>query len=212
MCFKIISKNKSFIVEILRIILILSSISILFITLLIILLLLLNGNFCYFCDDNCSFLEWIKHCMRELYPFKALFSVLLILLPIVIALEVFKNSVDVQECQALLDLKVMLNSKDNMAVHTELKKNKDKLPFQLTRKDDLDEEYYSKIDNYLGTIELINVYLKNGIITKKELNNQFGYRIDNIKNNPELMDYINSENYNTWRNLHEIIKLRNMSN
>ena len=64
----------------------------------------------------------------------------------------------------------------------------------------------------MGTIELINVYLKNGIITKKELNNQFGYRIDNIKNNPELMDYINSENYNTWRNLHEIIKLRNMSN
>ena len=124
MCFKIISKNKSFIVEILRIILILSSISILFITLLIILLLLLNGNFCYFCDDNCSFWEWIKHCMRELYPFKALFSVLLILLPIVIALEVFKNSVDVQECQALLDLRVMLNSKDNIAVHTELKKIK----------------------------------------------------------------------------------------
>lgn len=157
--------------------------------------------------------------MDVLYPFKSLISTLLILLPIVVALSVFYENLKVQECQALLDLRTLLNSDNNMEVHTALKKDRNNMPLGIElnkgkedKKNKEEEVLYSKIDNYLGTIELINVYLKKGIISEKEFNNQFGYRIDSIKCNPKIMQYINEEHPIVWSNLHEIIKLRNMSN
>lgn len=195
------------------------SLLLLFFVILVVLSLSLNGDFCLTSDLDCSFNTWIKHCMNVLYPFKSLISILLILLPIVVALSVFYENLKVQECQALSDLRTLLNSDNNMEVHTALKKDRSNMPFGINlnkekedKKNKEEEVLYSKIDNYLGTIELINVYLKKGIISEKEFNNQFGYRIDSIKCNPKMMQYINEEHPIVWSNLHEIIKLRNMSN
>ena len=183
------------------------SIFLICILLLLILFFILSGDFCFYCDTNCSFSNWILHILGVLHPFRAIFSALLILLPIVIALETFHKNVNAQECQSLLELRKELSNNSNMTKHRELQKDYEDIT---TNNISINPEKYanSEIDNYLGTIELINIYLKKEIISEKEFHNQFGYRIDYIFNNQYLMNYINSEHYVVWANLHELIELR----
>lgn len=174
---------------------------------LVILSFILKGDFCFYCDSDCSFSNWILHILGVLHPFRAIFSALLILLPIVIALETFHKNVNAQECQSLLELRKELSNNSNMTKHRELQKDYEDIT---TNNISINPEKYanSEIDNYLGTIELINIYLKKGIISEVEFHNQFGYRIDYIFKNQYLMTYINSEHYIVWANLHELIELR----
>ena len=176
---------------------------------LVILSFILKGDFCFYCDSDCSFSNWVLHVLSILHPFRAIFNALLILLPIVIALESFRKNVNAQECQSLLELRKELGNESNMKVHTKLKKDYDEIVKNgaLKNYENLEDEN-SALDNYLGTIELINIYLKKGIISEKEFHNQFGYRIDYILKNQYLMTYINSEHYIVWANLHELIALR----
>ena len=178
---------------------------------LVILFFILKGDFCFYCDTNCSFSNWVLHTLGVLQPFRAIFRALLILLPIVIALETFHKNVNAQECQSLLELRKELSNNSNMTKHKELQKDYENIT---TNNLSINPEKYAnpEIDNYLGTIELINIYLKKGIISEKEFHNQFGYRIDYISKNQHLMNYINSEHYVVWANLHELIELRKKIN
>ena len=187
------------------------SILLICILLLLILFFILSGDFCFYCDTNCSFSNWVLHILNVLHPFRAIFRALLILLPIVIALETFHKNVNVQECQSLLELRKELSNDSNMDKHKELQKDYEDIT---TNNSSINPGKYAnpEIDNYLGTIELINIYLKKGIISEKEFHNQFGYRIDYISKNQHLMNYINSEHYVVWANLHELIELRKKIN
>ena len=91
--------------------------------LLIILFFILKGDFCFYCDSNCSFSNWVLHVLSILHPFRAIFNALLILLPIVIALETFHKNVSAQECQSLLELRKELSNNSNMTKHRELQKD-----------------------------------------------------------------------------------------
>lgn len=134
---------------------------------LVILSFILKGDFCFYCDSDCSFSNWVLHVLSILHPFRAIFNALLILLPIVIALESFRKNVNAQECQSLLELRKELGNESNMKVHTELKKDYDEIVKNGALKNykNLEDEN-SALDNYLGTIELINIYLKKGLFQK----------------------------------------------
>ena len=62
--------------------------------------------------------------------------------------------------------------------------------------------------NYLGTLEVLNILLKNGVITKDNFRNQFGYRLENIDNCLPLMQPLKNERA-YWTDLFELIEITN---
>ena len=64
--------------------------------------------------------------------------------------------------------------------------------------------YHSNVElfDYLGTIELGAIMLDLGLITTDQFKNQFGYRLDNILESPELLKHLTDEQssyYYLWK-------------
>ena len=126
---------------------------------LVILFFILKGDFCFYCDSNCAFSNWVLHVLSILHPFRAIFNALLILLPIVIALETFHKNVNAQECQSLLELRKELGNESNMKVHMELKKDYDEIVKNGALKN------YENLEDENSIIEVVgNENLKDGSV------------------------------------------------
>lgn len=112
-----------------------------------------------------------------------------------------KKYLDVETINALAELRKMLNSSTNKTIHAELLPDDDKtsiisrLPFQ--KQNCRGDLQVVDLFDYLGTIELGAIMLQREVISKEEFDNQFGYRVDNIANDREIMKHIddNSKYY-----------------
>lgn len=90
--------------------------------------------------------------------------------------------------QCLSDIRSKLSSKENLYIH-KLLEGKNYVEIldpnqQIKRVDNI------KIFQYLGTIELAAMMLKDGLISFDEFDNQFGYRVKNIMRNDDLMRHL----------------------
>ena len=106
-----------------------------------------------------------------------------------------KKYIDVEMVNAIGRLRDSFNDEKKKRIHYYLLDKEEITPILGNKT--ADSEYGTKeIDNidlfdYLGTIELGAIMLERGVISVDEFNNQFGYRIDNLIANTEVLKYIN---------------------
>lgn len=117
-----------------------------------------------------------------------------------------KKFIDIETVKALGDLRTKLNDDRKKEIHTFLFPNEDKTPIlnnienKSNSSDAAAQFANADIFDYIGTIELGAIMLKRDAITLDEFKNQFGYRVENIKNNSNLMRHIkeNKEYYSDF--------------
>lgn len=119
-------------------------------------------------------------------PFYSLFSGTIITLTLYVALCTFIRSKKVDAVESLVHIRELLSSTENMDIHSMLETGTESF-----------EEYYSKhkvhVYNYLGILELGNIYLDKNIISEEDFMGQFGYRIENVFNNQFLKKEIEND-------------------
>ena len=109
--------------------------------------------------------------------------------------------IDAETVNALARLREMLNSPEKKIIHNYLLDEDDKnliIPeIDKTTNDDCCEFSNVEIFDYLGIIELGVIMRERGVITSKEFESQFGYRVENIWRNREIVRHImaNKEYY-----------------
>ena len=106
-----------------------------------------------------------------------------------------KKFIDIETVKALGDLRTKLNDDKKMDIHTFLFPNEDKPPIlkregKSNSPDSTPQFANADVFDYIGTIELGAIMVERGAITLDEFKHQFGYRVENIKNNSELMNHI----------------------
>lgn len=122
-------------------------------------------------------------------PFSALFYGTIITATAYVALMVYHKSQKVEEAQALRDVRTMLNSKENMEIHCMLmKENDSKTLSQLYKRFEYKE---AKLFNYIGTLEYVYLLIQSDVISIDTAKKQFGYRVEEIQKDAELMEYLN---------------------
>lgn len=128
---------------------------------------------------------------------------------------------DVETVKALGKLREMLNTPEKKEIHSSLLPQEDRefdLPAAAesetteqetedtsrpagpaTAKNPQPAAKWSTVDkyDYLGTIELGAIMLERGVIERKLFYNQFGYRVENLLNDKEIIDHVekNKEYY-----------------
>jgi hypothetical protein len=117
-----------------------------------------------------------------------------------------------EEGKALLDIRILLNEKDNLEVHQNIRGISGAWSKGIPSNIANDPDTWRKIDNYLGIFELINILINKDVISLESFNNQFGYRVDNISNNNDIMSYldkyINGKGKSSWKELFDLFKKR----
>ena len=133
----------------------------------------------------------------------------------IIALRTYLQSRKVENARALQEIRKTLASKENKNIHQhidEMKKKKEEHQFS--------QEFIAywdknKLDiyDYLGTLELLNIYVKTGVIDKEDFKHQYGYRLRNIIKYDELLKKIEYQNqtYPGWKDLIELLELADES-
>lgn len=124
-----------------------------------------------------------------------------------------KKYIDVQTVQLLGDLRKMLNKDNKKLIHYYLldKDEKDPIIPELETSSQTreskevevtsieDRMHHSNVElyDYLGTIELGVIMLDLGVINLDQFRNQFGYRVDNLFSNADVLKHItvNKEYY-----------------
>ncbi len=106
-----------------------------------------------------------------------------------------KKFIDIETVKALGDLRTKLNDDKKRDIHTFLFPNEDKNPIlkgedKSNLPDSTTQFANEDVFDYIGTIELGAIMVERGAITLDEFKHQFGYRVENIKNNSELMNHI----------------------
>lgn len=90
-------------------------------------------------------------------------------------------------------------SDDKTAIIPELEKDPRYVPVRPIPLQPEEKIYHVNVElfDYLGVIELGAIMLELGVISKDAFDNQFGYRLRNIMNNPQIIKHIekNSEYY-----------------
>ena len=112
-----------------------------------------------------------------------------------------KKFIDVETTKALGDLRTKLNDKEKKVIHTYLFPEEDRTSILKGLNGSSSSVISPPFENadlfdYIGTIVLGAIMVKRGAITLDEFKNQFGYRVENIKENKELMNYL--EKYNEY--------------
>lgn len=98
-------------------------------------------------------------------------KIIYILVSFLVAVITLKKTIDIQTVNSLAKLRELLNTKEKKEIHNKLINNPH---------DDFEIEI-EELD-YIGTIELGAIMHRKGIISNRELYNQFGYRVENIVN------------------------------
>jgi len=114
-------------------------------------------------------------------------------------IEDYHKRTALEEAKAVGEIRKLLDyNEDNFKIHTALELgNEYKFPIEENKK-------MIKWYRYLGTIELIGIMLRQGIISDDVFNNQFAYRIKNIRSCKPLMKHIEKESL-YWTELQELI-------
>lgn len=147
-------------------------------------------------------IEGIHFYFEKIGPYWKIFAIPITLVPILLIIYTIQQNTAVKETSALLDIRNALNSKDNVEVHNNLRENKggwrDSIP--------QDNDTERKIDNYLGTLELCAILIRNNVITVDNFKNQFGYRVYNVVRQPQIVEKIEDEE-KFWTDLLYLISL-----
>ena len=144
--------------------------------------------------------------LHNFSPYSQLFEVTILALTAVVALITYRGNCKVNEVKLLLDIRQQLNQPEHWEIHQLL---------ETTTLTDSDSSIMKNLNenrmilyNYLGTLEVLNILLKNGVITKDNFRNQFGYRLENIDNCLPLMQHLKNERA-YWTDLFELIEITN---
>ena len=148
--------------------------------------------------------------LHNFSPYSRLFEVTILALTAVVALITYRGNCKVNEVKLLLDIRQQLNRSEHWKIHQLLETT------TLTDSDSSIMNYLNEnknknrmiLYNYLGTLEVLNILLKNGVITKDNFRNQFGYRLENIDNCLPLMQHLKNERA-YWTDLFELIEITN---
>lgn len=141
-------------------------------------------------------------------PFKEILAATFITIPIYIGLETLITNLNSQEGKAILDLRILLASNDNIEIHNKTRGPNAEWSIVIPNEELNDINTWRKIDNYLGTLELLNILIDKDLISIDSFNNQFGYRVDNIYYNVPIKEYIDNYPTDTWSELHKLFNKR----
>lgn len=130
--------------------------------------------------------------------YKPLFSVLGTCLTLLIISTNLRKYIDVETVKTLGILRERFQGEEKMKIHDTLLDNDDK-------KTIIEDLSNVEILDYLGTLELGAIMLDRCVITKDEFCQQFGYRVENIRNNREIMKHI-EENKQYYKYLLKLLK------
>ena len=202
-------------INIFRRVLLSISIILLFMSFLSIVFVLIEASKYQFSLNNIGF----QYFLSLFEPFLPIITTSIIVTTAYIAIETLKSynkllklNKSVEEGKALLDIRILLNEKDNLEIHQNIRGRSgawaNGIPTQIAEQPDT----WRKIDNYLGILELINILINNNVISLESFNNQFGYRVDNVSNNKDIMSYLNkytdAKCNNIWNELFDLFKKR----
>ncbi len=122
-----------------------------------------------------------------------------------------KKYMDVETVNALATLRRMLNSEEKKEIHAYLMDYDEQQAIfpDLEENKRVQKIALSNVElfDYLGTIELGAIMLQRGVITQDEFDNQFGYRVENIRANEVLNRHI-SDNERYYKMLQEALNRR----
>ena len=151
----------------------------------------------------------IANFLSQFAPFEHLFSGTILLMTIYVALASYVSSKKTESMRALQDLRKMLMTDDNIRIHDLLEYDDDSQTDKENKMVDFQCEFAHRqgsVYNYMGILELSKFYLDNGIITKEQFQDQFGYRVENIFANPLVYQWI-SKYPDHWETLNALKKI-----
>ena len=131
-----------------------------------------------------------------------------------IALKTYIQSRKVENAKAILEIKKMLTSDANKEIHKYIDEHKSKSKEQNAPQ--FSEEFLKywennklKVYDYLGTLELLNIFMETGIIDEESFEHQYGYRLRNIIKYDDLLKKIEYQNQanSGWSELIELLEL-----
>jgi len=152
-------------------------------------------------------------------PYLPIITTSIIVTTAYIAIETLKSHIEqlimnkvAEEGKALLEIRILLNEKDNLEIHQNIRGNSglwsNGIPMPAYKEPDT----WRKIDNYLGILELINILINKNVISLESFNNQFGYRVDNVLKNIDIMSYLkgytDEKGNSIWNELFDLFKKR----
>ena len=150
--------------------------------------------------------------LHNFSPYSRLFEVTILALTAVVALITYRGNCKVNEVKLLLDIRQQLNQPEHWEIHqlleTTTSTDSDSSIMNYLNENKNKNKNRMILYNYLGTLEVLNILLKNGVITKDNFRNQFGYRLENIDNCLPLMQHLKNERA-YWTDLFELIEITN---
>ena len=158
--------------------------------LLLIVLIMVIIQFCDLCNDVCN----IMHSRSALLKlFVVLFSVITLLVTV---LQLSKMA-DAEQIKAIVALRDLFNQEGNLQVHNRIL-NKESFDLKEpsddnkeTNKEDNDKLCdLALVNNYIGTLELAYIMVEKNLITEYEFLNLFGYRLEDLSQNKDIIKYV----------------------
>lgn len=149
--------------------------------------------------------DGITYFLDSFKPFSVLFEITILLLTIVVALLTYRHSVAIEELKGIQDLRQIFSDADKIKINNLLERKDCDNDIQQKEKA-LRNEYEEKIANiydYLGTLELLELYIEKGIISEDMFKEQFGYRVENVFASEFIRTEI-EKNRSYWRVLYNL--------
>jgi hypothetical protein len=142
----------------------------------------------------------MAHFLTLFQPFQILLASTFIVIPAYIGLETLISKFHYQEGEALLNLRKLLSEPENLEIHKNLRGESGAWAKGIPEKD-YTKDPWRKVDNYLGILELINILIDKDVISMKNFNNQFGYRVKNVHVNKDIRKYLAKYDNVVWIDL-----------
>lgn len=168
-------------------------------------LLLLLAVISLFCDK-------LNVCFAHFYNVAELF---IIVFTLSIAIKTYQRSKKVDEAEMLINLRKLLSSKSNMEIHGKLLGQSDPKGVhngnsnhnEDNSSDPLWDNHKAEVYNYLGTLELMDILLEDGVLNEEDFKNQFVYRIESVfdpKNKGIQELFTSEEDQKYWSHLNAL--------
>ena len=139
-------------------------------------------------------IDGIKGMQQFWSEYKPIITTFGFTLTLFIANHNLSKYLDIETANALSKLRKLLNTDEKKKIHYYLLDKDDKkliIP-EIDKKEDDACCKFSNVElfDYLGTIELGIIMRERGIISKKEFESQFGYRVENLWKNEAIVKHI----------------------
>lgn len=136
--------------------------------------------------------DGIKGMQRFWLEYKSLVIMFGYTLTLFIASHNLSKYVDSETVNALARLRELLNTPEKKRIHSYLMSDKTPIIGRLDKGNVDYSCHHSNVEvlDYLGTIELGIIMRERGVITPKEFESQFGYRIENIWQDEQIVRHI----------------------